>query len=163
MLGQRLIKYSNITISFAVFEFVLILCIPLVNIDGSLIQRVGAYIIAAAFWISIVMECVFSHLSTYERKYVERKEYRNRTLKHSQPGVISFFKNLEATIVDIILFLSAIIVVIIAWLQVKTGWMIITCTSVLFLSFNLHCILNGKNYRYIKALRLYKKEQERDE
>lgn len=162
MLDQRLKKYNIITISLAVLESALILCIPLVNLDGSPSQRVGAYVLAAFFWIGIIVECIFVHLSTQERRRMERRGFRNRALKHSPPGVISFFKNLEATVVDVFLFISALLVVILVWTQVKTGWMIMAGISVLLLSFNLHCILNGKNYRYLKAYRLYKKEHEQD-
>ncbi len=163
MLDQRLKKYNLITISLAVLEFVLILCVPLVNLDGSSAQKTGAYILAALFWICIAIEGIFVHLSTQERRWMERRGFRNRALKHSPAGVISFFKNLEATVVDAVLFASVILVVILVWTQVKTGWMIMAGISVLFLSFNLHCILNGKNYRYLKSYRLYKKEHERDE
>lgn len=160
MTDQRLKKYNLITIFLAVLEFVLILCVPLVNLDGSPAQKIGAYILAALFWICIAVEGIFVHLSTQERRWMERRGFRNRALKHSSPDVISFFKNQEATVVDVILFISALLVVILVWAQVKTGWMIMAGILVLFLTFNLHCVLNGKNYRYLK---LYKKEQKKDE
>ena len=163
MLEKRLIKYILITTAFAIFEFALILCVPLVNLDGLPAQRIGAYILAAVFWISIVAECILVHLTTQERRWIERRGFRDRHLKHSRPGVISFLKSIEATLVDVVLFISAVLVVILAWTQVKTEWMIMASISVLFLSFNLHCILNGKNYRYLKSYRLYKKEHEQDE
>ncbi len=163
MLDQRLRRFNLIAISLAVLEFLIILCVPFVNLDGSSAQRVGAYILAALFWICIAIEGIFVHLSTQERRWMERKGFRNRVLKHSPPGVISFFKSLEATVVDVILFISALLVVVLVWTQAKTGWMIMAGMSVLFLSFNLHCILNGKNYRYLNAYRLYKKEHEQDE
>lgn len=163
MLDQRIRRYNLITISIAVLEFVLILCTPLVNLDGSSAQKIGAYILAAFFWICIAIEGIFVHLSTQERRWMERRGLRNRALKHSPLGVISFFKNLEATVVDVILFASTILVVILVWAQVKKECMIMSGISILFLSFNLHCILNGKNYRYIKSLSKYAKEHEKDE
>lgn len=163
MLDSRLLKFNIATISLAFFEFVTILCIPFVNLDGSLVQRIGGYILATIFWISILVECVFVHLSTQERRWIERKEYRSKVLKYSQPGVVSFFKNPEATVADVILFITATLVVILMWTRVKNGWMVMADISILFLSFNLHCVLNGKNYRYLKSYRLYKKEHERDE
>lgn len=163
MLERRLLKYNLITMFLAILEFALILCISLVNLDGSPAQRLGAYILAAIFWICIIVECVFIHLSTHERRWIERREDQNIDLKHSPPGVISFFKNLESTVVDVILFVSAVLVVVIVWARIKTRWMIMTGISFLFLSFNLHCILNGKNYRYLKTYRHYKKEHEQDE
>lgn len=163
MLGSRLRKYNLITLAVAVLEFVLILCIPLVDLDGSSARRIGAYILATLFWICIIIEGVFVYRATQERKWMEQKCFRSRALKYSQPGVISFFRNIEASIADVMLFVSAILVVILAWTQIKTVWMIMVGISILFLSFNLHCILNGKNYRYLKLYKLYKEEHERDE
>lgn len=163
MLGSRLKKYNLITIAIASFEFILILCIPLVNLDGSFAQRIGAYILAALFWVCVATEGVFVHMATKERKWMEQKRFRCRALKYSQPGVISFFKNCEASIVDVVLFISAVLVVVLVWTRIKTAWVIMTGISILFLSFNLHCILNGKNYRYLKSYKLYKEEHERDE
>ena len=163
MLDGRLLKYNVVTISLAFLEFVSILCIPFVNLDGTLVQRISGYILATIFWISILVECIFVHFSTKERRWIERKEYRNKVLKYSQPGAISFFKNAEATVADVILFIAVTLVEILMWTQVKTGWMLMADISILFLSFNLHCILNGKNYRYLKSYRIYKKEQKKDE
>lgn len=163
MLDSRLLKYNVVTISLAFLEFVTILCIPFVSLDGLLVQRISGYILATIFWLSILIECIFVHLSAKERRWIERKENHNKTVKYSPPGVISFFKSPEAIVADVILFVTATLVVILMWAQVKTEWIIITDISVLSLSFNLHCVLNGKNYRYLKSYRLYKKEQKQDE
>lgn len=157
MLDRRLVKYLTVTIILAFLEFVVILFIPLVNLDGAMMQRISAYILAAMFWISVVTEVFLVELSTYERRWIERRGYRSNELRYSKLGVISFFKNPEAVVADIVLFISVIVVWIAAWLQIETEWVIIAGVSVLVLSFNLHCILNGKNYRYIKNM---KKEQE---
>lgn len=150
------------TISLAILEFILFLCIPFVNIDGSSAQRIGAYILASCFWICIIVEGVFVHLSTKIRKRLNKKDFHSRALKYAHPGIISFFKNSEAIIVDIILYVSAIILMIIVWARVKNEWVFMINYSVLFLSFNLHCILNGRNYRYLKEYIIYKKEHERN-
>lgn len=72
-------------------------------------------------------------------------------------------KTREGLVADVVMFASLIAVIVIAWTQVKSQWLILSCVSVLYLSFNMHCLLNGKNYRYIKLLSNYKKEHERDE
>ena len=66
-------------------------------------------------------------------------------------GIMSFFKNKEAVVADIVLFISVILLGIILWMNVKIGWLIIGDVSFLVLSFNLHCILNGRNYRLLKS------------
>lgn len=163
MIGERLWKSILATLTLAVLAFVLLLCIPIGDLDGSALQRMLAYIFAAGFWLSVIAESVFVWLASRERKRLERRGYRDKSISHSPVGIISFFKSPEASGVDVFLFLSTITVVIFLWLQVKTSWMIMAGVSIWFLSFNLHCILNGRNYRYFKRLRLYKEERKRDE
>jgi hypothetical protein len=44
------------------------------------------------------------------------------------------------------------ILVIVLCFNMKNPWLIITDVSFLFLSFNLHCMLNGRNFQYIRCL-----------
>lgn len=155
--------YFLISILLAAISAVLILCIPLVSLEGTGIQKIGAYIIAAAFWLCVILELWMTRLCSSERKWLERRKVRSRSLSQANHGVISFLKTREGMISDIVMFVSLIAVIVIAWTQAKNQWLILSCVSVLYFSFNMHCLLNGKNYRYIKLLRNYKKEHERDE
>ncbi len=155
--------YFLISVLLAVLPSVLILCIPLVSLEGSGPQRVGAYIMAAVFWLCVILELWMTRLCSSERRWLELRKVRSRSLSQVNPGVVSFLKTREGMIADIVMFASLIAVIVIAWTQVRNQWLILSCVSVLYLSFNLHCLLNGKNYRYIKLLSNYKKEHERDE
>lgn len=152
MLTRRLARYILITMILALVEFLMLLFIPLVNLEGTASQRIAAYILAATFWISIIVELFVVKVCTYERRWLERRGYRNNEVKYFKPGIISFFKSPEAIVVDIILILAIITVVLSALLQINTEWLIIGGISILVLSFNLHCILNGRNYRYIRKI-----------
>ena len=125
--------------------------VPLVNVTGTAAQTAGAYLIALLFWGSIIAEIVFSRRCRKTRKAMEYRLFKHKPLRYSYPGVISFFKNREATVADIVLFASAICIAVLIWLHVKIGWLILGGISLFFLSFNLHCSLNGRNYRYYKA------------
>ena len=125
--------------------------VPLVNINGKAAQAMGAYLIALLLWGSIIAEIVFSHRCRKTRRAMEYCLFQYKPLRSSYPGVISFFKNREAMVADITLFVSAVFVAALLWLQWTSKWMILVGISLFFLSFNLHCLLNGRNYRYYKA------------
>lgn len=162
MLVRRLKVYSIATVCLAIIDFVVILCITLADNDISATQDNKRYVLAALFWICLIVQCVFVCLSSIERRKAEQKGYKIKNLNRRQIGIISFFKNLEATVTDITLIVLTAICVILALMHVESGAVIAICISVLFLSFNLHCIFNGKNYRYLKAYIIYSKEHERD-
>lgn len=156
MSTTKLNKYVFVCIGIACLQFFLLLLIPYSNIEGTKTQQIMAYVIAFLFWSSIIGEIVFVRISSNERKKLDRKLHKGREINQSLPGVLSFLKNREAIVADIILFLSVTLLGIIIWTNVKTGWIIVGVVSALVLSFNLHCILNGKNYRYLKEIRVKK-------
>lgn len=139
-----------ITAVFAAAESALLLCIPFVNINGLPKQRVSAYVLAAAFWFCVLAELVFVVIASKIRKKAESDKKSGQTSKRPLPGIICFFRNPEAAAADVIFLLSAIGIALIIILKVEIKWLIIAGISVLLLSFNLHCIMNGRNYRYLR-------------
>lgn len=156
-------KYFCISILLAVIPAVLILCIPLVSFEHTGTLKIGTYIIAVVFWLCIFLELWMTHLCSSERKRLEQRKVRSRSLAKSNPGVVSFLETREGVFADAVMVASLIAVIVITWTQVKSQWLILSCASVLSLSFNMHCLLNGRNYRYMKLLGNNKKEHERDE
>lgn len=163
MLEHKLKRYVSLSVVMACLQFVLIICIPFVSVEGTTIQRVMTYIIAFLFWASIVFEVLLACWSDRERRKLERHLYRSKEIKQSLSGVFSFFKNKEAMVTDIVLFISVLSLGIIIWMHVKTSWIIISVVSILIFSFSLHSVLNGRNYRYLKELKNNVKEQTKDE
>lgn len=160
---RRFNLYLNLTFVFPCIGFLLLLCIPLVDTTGYQIQKLGALLLAAIFWLCIMLEIFFTFRCKRERVRLEKEHYRSRWMRHMLPGVISFFKNLEATVADIILVITVISTVIVILSRVSSGFISIGSIAILFLSFNMHCLLNGKNYRYKKAFYKHQKEHESDE
>lgn len=162
MLENKLNLYVYLSIGMACLQSILILCILFVDIEGDTKQQTIAYVVAFLFWLSIFTEVWLSHLADRVRKKLERKLYRNKEIKNSMPGIVSFFKNTEAKIVDIPLFIAVLLIGMIIWLRINKSWLIIGAVATLILLFNLHCILNGRNYRYLKKLKNNTKEQKND-
>lgn len=143
-----------------------LLFIPLVNINGTGAAKIFAYVIGAVFWIGLVVEQVFFWRANSARRKVENRIRRNGgQIIKGRIGLVSFFKNKEAFITDIVLFISAVATTIISILNFKLEWLLIISVVMLFVSFNLHCMLNGINYSYIKSYKkiLNDKEQEKNE
>ena len=63
-------------------------------------------------------------------------------------GLIRFFSNKEATVADIVMLVS-IVGFIVAMLCTDALWFVFACFALFVLSFGMHCLLNGINYRYI--------------
>lgn len=160
---KRLAKYTFATILLAFIETGIILFILLVSIENRQIQQIIEKVSAVLFWICVIVEIAAMYLGSKERYQIEQKGYRSRSIKNSKIGIVSFLKNREAIIVDIVLILFALITVILTCFKVEVAWVVTVNISILFLSFNLHCIFNGKNYRYLKMYKHYIKEHRRDE
>ncbi|MBE6640907.1 MAG: hypothetical protein E7619_04900 [Ruminococcaceae bacterium] len=64
-------------------------------------------------------------------------------------GLISFFKNKEAKIADISMF-AAFAGVIVTLFLIKNVYAFFIFLGLLVFFFGMHCMLNGKNYAYIK-------------
>lgn len=160
---RRFNLYLNLSFVCPCVGTLILLCIPLVDTAGSQMQKVGAYILATAFWACIALEVFFTFKCKRERLILQRKYYRSRWMRYMSPGVISFFKSSEAAVADIVLFVAAVLTVAFIWIRLSSTLISIGCMAILFLSFNLHCLLNGKNYRYKKAFYKHQKEHESNE
>lgn len=146
-------------ICLACLQCLLIFTIPFVSVEGNSIQRIMAYVVAMFFWLAVISEIIIARQSSKIRAKMERRIYRNKQIRLSSVGILSFFKNKEAMMADVLLFVSVVVLGIVIWAKIVTTWIIICVVSILILSFNMHCILNGRNYRYIKALNKHLKEQ----
>ena len=132
-------------------------CIPFINLNGSSTQKTNLYIFGGLFWIGIILEQLFFWRTNSLRKKAEGENGENTysLSSKSRIGIFSFFQNIEAIICDIVLILSAVLVVLSVVLQIKEQWLIIVSIVLLFLSLNLHCFFNGKNYLYKKEYNKY--------
>lgn len=76
-----------------------------------------------------------------------------------QIGLIHFFQNKEAIIMDISMLLSAVFFIIVKIFNVNI-FLLYIFFSIFIFTFGMHCMLNGKNYKYIKYISERKKEKD---
>ena len=160
---RRFNLYLNLTFVFPCACFILLLCVPLVDTSGTAVQKTGAYVLAATFWICSAMEAYFIRKCTRERIKLKKKYYNTRQINNANVGAISFFSSFEAAVADIVFIVTAVLTAVFICIRLSSGFMVIGCMATLFLSFVMHCQLNGKNYRYKKAFYKHQKERKSNE
>lgn len=101
---------------------------------------------ATLFWGGLIGTVVTALKINSARKNSYAFKEKNKTIK--QLGLICFFKNKEAMIADIAMFVSMIGVIITVIVNRYSYWLYVCC-GLLVIAFGLHCMLNGKNYIYL--------------
>lgn len=113
-------------------------------------KQLFTIILSASFWGGLIAEQVFIWLADRLRKRELSKNVKE-TEKH-RVGIASFCKTKAGTVSDIVFAVSFITFVVLF----IGGWGIsfaqYLCLFLIVLSFRVHCIANGKNYRYILYL-----------
>lgn len=154
---KEIVFYIRMTLVIMSIQFLMLFIIPVVNIHGTNFERIFAYIVATIFWSCMIIIIVLTFKTSGKRRVLEKNMEHKRLKRKYRTGVISFFKNQEAMIADLILFVSCVFSIGLIALEINIDWLVYIMISLFFFAFNLHCLLNGKNYRYLK---LYKKIQE---
>ena len=146
---------------FSGFLFLCALAIAFMPLGNALKEKTALvmYCSGAAFWIGLIGTIFMALKINRSRKgsYRFNELFGNR----KQLGLIHFFQNTEAMIMDVTMVIS-LIVLIIARLCSANLQIIYVIIAVFVFSFGMHCMLNGMNYKYINYSK-YVKEQKKDE
>ena len=132
----------------AVSSLTLLSCIFLQNAEN-----IGKYFIvggATVFWLGLFFEQFFLWRANNLRRKIEDTHKLGKA--HGRPGIISFFQNPVGAVSDILLFVSLICLLIFMKLRIGENAVQFIFITLLVFSFRFHCILNGKNFKYKKAL-----------
>lgn len=131
--------------------------LPLVDLNGAQLQRVFAYVLAACFWLGIILEIFFFLLANRQCSKIEERLIKRgeKSFRGAKMGAITFFSCKEAIVADVVAAVSLIAMILLIVFQVTIEWLFIVITVVFFFSFNLHFFLNGKNYKYLKELKKF--------
>lgn len=143
------------------FSSLALICLIFVNSNRGGFHLIMSYIIGALLWLGPICEIVFLIMASSKRKYIESKMKTKLLRDKCRPGIIVFFSSREALFCDIVFIISAIATVIIIAARISRSHIVFPVLAVLYLSFNTHCFLNGKNYRFLKAYNKFVKERKK--
>ena len=104
------------------------------------------------FWAFLILAVVFLVVLSVKRKSFYTTYKLKESEKHKRIGLMSFFKNKYAVVIDILMFVSfCLLLMIFIVTDGKYYDSYVAITIFLFLFF-MHCIFNGKLFFYICAL-----------
>lgn len=155
---QRATNLLKLSIGCVVASALAFLCVPICSEIDGIPGKFFSVTVAIVFWGGLILEQVFFWRANKVRKKIQQRAFKSRRLKNASVGLVTFGTSREARIFDIAFAVSLVTSIAFNFLRIQIDWLVILSLAVLLLSFNLHCILNGKTYRYIKAFHLAKKE-----
>lgn len=154
-------RQRKMMLLFTGFLFLFALAIALMPLGSSMKEKtiLITYCSGAGFWIGLIgtsfMVLIINQSCKasvrFNELYGDKKQF----------GIIHFFQNMEAKIMDVLMFVS-LFTIIIAKVCNAELQLIYIIFAVFVFSFGMHCMLNGLNYKYINYSK-YVKEQKKDE
>lgn len=139
----KLMKLSLICIAVSSLSLI---CVTFADFNGSGFQRFAAFFTGVVFWALLIAGYILLLLVSKRRK-----ADKNVAVTDKRPGIICFFTGKKAKIADIAMFAAILLFLLFMFIPVGTALRIISI-ALLVLTIQLHCILNGVNYRYIRLL-----------
>lgn len=117
-------------------------------------SNIVSYVIAAAFWIGLLVTFIAAHLTKrIMRRFGEKLIAEDNVAKHQPIGIISFSKDRRMWILYGVTFLGLVLIItdiIFGYIPEKVMFPTI---SVTILSFAVHCVVDGKYYKAYKQIK----------
>lgn len=112
--------------------------------DGS---KAVAFAVAITFWVGLILGYILLCVVNSHRKKYEASNKSRR--KSTGCGLIRFFSNSAAMVVDSILIITLVLFILFRVLNNISIYFDLTVIALLICSIHLHGLFNGKNFRYI--------------
>ena len=112
------------------------------------------YVIAGLFWLGLIIgiTAVISakrFMQSYEKQLISDGKYK----KSDYPGIMSFSSDVKHIIIYMLCIVGIIIIISdIIWNYVSE-YIMFPILSVVFFTFMMHCIVDGRNYKLFKAIK----------
>lgn len=128
-----------------------VLAIPLAAAGESEAHRLAALAVAGLFWGTDALQLVLVFVTRRIRLQLAAQP-RGKSLSAGPIGLFAFNRNWEGLGADIALGIGVVLQGLCAWKRWGAGifW---SSLFVCVVSFHLHCLFNGRNYRYGKLWR----------
>lgn len=118
------------------------LLIPISDFNGTLIQRILAYMVGGLFWGGLLVGLIMTSILSF---WIKRDFQKKRRL----PGILCFFKNKQAKGCDCAMFLILVLFIVSQRILGLYHWISIILLSCMLMSIYMHSVLNGEIYAYI--------------
>ena len=103
-------------------------------------------ILGIAFWASFILELILFYNLDLQRKIISMIE--GYSIEYGKAGIFSFRRNKFGKTADIVMSVSFILFLVLIITQINARAVVVLCTGSLYFSAVMHCIFNGKNFRF---------------
>lgn len=149
---QLILKFTHLTNTAIVCSFVssfALLSYVFIGMND-ISDKIIGIIFPVIFWLGLIAEQILIWKSNAVRKEIENigktRKFRGR------PGIINIWKNRYGAIADIVCLASLLLLALFMIIGIGEKAVQYILIFLLVLSFRLHCIFNGQNFRYKKYL-----------
>ena len=119
------------------------------------LNKIFIFVIPVIFWTGLVLEQVCIWRANSLRKQIELlPECRTQ---NGRPGIISFWQTKAGKGADVLFAVSVVLYIAFEIAKFGTRSYQFIVLTLIVLSFRMHCILNGKNFKYREYLGLRSK------
>lgn len=133
------------------------LFMPVVVKAGEYNQMV-VVLLGMIFWISAIIGYLMITVAEHERKWFINHRLDGNLKMNCRSGVTTFFANIPATVFDVMMIASFLVLIVIGFTELKNEYVSYVLLFFLVLSLNMHCLFNGRIYKLIN-LTLVRREK----
>lgn len=149
----RLMITSIVSFGIMSLSFLLMPIDLMLNIINS---RIINIIIGIVFWLGLLVGAVCQVILSIKMKPLRKESY-------NKPGLLKFFSNRLAVVFDTFLIIGLIGLVVSLIVTNMVGYSCYIFLSLTVLSFVMHCIFNGKNYKLLTNVKEEKNNERKVE
>jgi hypothetical protein len=139
-----------LTVSFMALLSFTFLFMPYASEEADKPDKLGLYLTGGAFWIFMILGYGFALIMGFRRRKIIKKYGYDKISSFRRLGILRFFSNKTAGFCDVIFLISLVCFLICQFISYKNEMVIYLLLSVTICFFHMHCMFNGRNYKYIR-------------
>ena len=144
---NKTVKLMKLSIILVAISSLSLIGVAFADFNANGFRRFIAFFTGVVFWIFLIAGYILLAIVSNRRKVDKRAKITDK-----RPGIICFFTSKEAKLADIGMFAAIILSLVFSFVPGIGVTVRIIFIALLVLSVQMHCILNGVNYRYIRSL-----------
>ena len=117
-------------------------------------KNVIMYVVAALFWAGLISMLVTAHITKRVLSKSREKAIQNGYINERQPiGIINFSKGWKRLILYTLIVIGMLIIIYDIGFGYVSESVMFPVISATFLSFTIHCVIDGRYYKVYKLIK----------
>lgn len=148
------VGFWTATVFFLLNALTILIMPAAVGISQNTDSQVVLILLGSVFWSSLVAAYIIVYLANNNRKYFIVQRLDRDISMGCHMGLITFFDNTPAAIVDTTMFASIIALIILFFSGAINDYITYVVIAILVFTLNMHSMFNGRIYKTTKYRRV---------